>query len=295
MCSLSIMQYDGFTTGCFQGILNNRNSFTGDAGNAFCSFRTKVWLSCRVAVYRCTPSHPPCATPPSPQHACTSFALLMLWRSEFGQMAGPTPYTCESLLPIPGGRMTCTKREEPSPPPTVLCDTDSKPHRDIQTPPGEWVTIACPFDHFYLTQRGALAAGQRPINQARITGMGVTATGEGQFKFEVQYIDALYEWQAGEYAALPYAAAQAQLRAGEAARAAAPQRLQLSEVPASQHPLSKSVDVTPLASFLHRVEEGAPASEEERVRRVRKFVESPAQRARQKTDTAYFRGEKPER
>ncbi|CAE7909499.1 EOG090X091L, partial [Symbiodinium sp. KB8] len=165
------------------------------------------------------------------------------------------------------------------------CPAPLSTHRDLQTPPGEWVTLACPFDQFYLTKRGALVATQRPINQARITGIGITAVGSGPFSFEVQYIAALYEWQPEEYAALPHAAQQARLRATAAAqhRHGAQTALPTPGTDTMPHPLS--------SDFTRVQPQGAPSSEEERVRRVRTMVESQEGRLFRKTRSGYFTGE----
>lgn len=72
-------------------------------------------------------------------------------------------------------------------------------------PPHKWFTVALPFSSFLLTHRGRIVEVQQEIDKADIDGFGVLiADGvAGPFRFEIDYIKAIRDFDADEYARVP--------------------------------------------------------------------------------------------
>ena len=82
------MKYQSYSTGCFQGMLQNYDPETGDPGNAYCSVRTKVSECVPGSASEHPHVEPQVPQPTSKFHFLRSFdALELLMRSD-GQ-----PYT----------------------------------------------------------------------------------------------------------------------------------------------------------------------------------------------------------
>lgn len=72
----------------------------------------------------------------------------------------------------------------------------------LLAPPFKWTTLACPFHELILTKRGNLEVTQFPVNTEAINGIGILlADGcNGPFKFEVQYVRGVRDFNQKDYA-----------------------------------------------------------------------------------------------
>lgn len=71
----------------------------------------------------------------------------------------------------------------------------------LQTDPLKWMTVAFPFRDMVLTRRGRVEMTQHAVERDNVQGWGVLLAdgSNGPFKFEMQYLRALREFNASEY------------------------------------------------------------------------------------------------
>lgn len=93
----------------------------------------------------------------------------------------------------------------------------------LQAPAWRWTTLACPFHELVLTRRGNTEVTQVPLKTNTISGIGILlADGKnGPFRFEVQYVRGVTDFDIKDYAVATQARAILQLSERSRALAAA--------------------------------------------------------------------------